>query len=204
MVSAFITVPSHHWCYTIKPPSCNIVEPWNYGVFISPSLLYCEFSRATLENTEFSNSLRRNPSVSAMAPKSLAESDAREIRTMNHELMKCDEFAIPDGYKMKLCRFCRTPSWAKSPLALSMFASWQPLIPWNQGRKEKPAGTVCRICALESRYCFNKCFFWESDSRCLLSKVFTVVEASTQSQLIQGVYCRQVGRRLQSQRSDRI
>ena len=86
-----------------------------------------------------------------MAPKSLAESESRDIRTMNHELMKCEEFDVPDGYKMKTCRFCRTPSWAKSPLALSMFSGWSPLVPWNQGRKEKPAGTVCRICAIESR-----------------------------------------------------
>lgn len=59
---------------------------------------------------------------------------------------KCNDIALPDNYKVKVCKYCRSASWQKTPLPMGLYPAWDPLVPWYQGRKEKPAGFVCRIC----------------------------------------------------------
>jgi hypothetical protein len=82
-------------------------------------------------------------------PRSVDESS--EMREMRVELEKCNEFSFPTGYKVKICKYCRTSSWAKNPLPITAFATWDPLIPWNQGRRDRPVGFICRICFLVTR-----------------------------------------------------
>lgn len=60
---------------------------------------------------------------------------------------KCTEVVLPDAYKVKVCKFCRTASWQKTPLPLGLYPAWDPLVPWHQGRRDRPTGVVCRICS---------------------------------------------------------
>ena len=53
---------------------------------------------------------------------------------------------LPAGYRSKRCKYCRTFSHSRTPLPLGIFNSWDPLLPWADGKKEKPKGLVCRIC----------------------------------------------------------
>lgn len=54
--------------------------------------------------------------------------------------------SLPAGYKSKRCKICRSYSHSRSPLPAGIFPSFDPLLPWADGRKEKPRGCVCRIC----------------------------------------------------------
>ena len=59
---------------------------------------------------------------------------------------RCNSVDLPSTYKVKVCKFCRASSWTKSPLPPGIFTHWDPLLPWSQGRRDKPMGFMCKIC----------------------------------------------------------
>ena len=59
---------------------------------------------------------------------------------------RCNAVDLPSTYKVKVCKFCRASSWTKSPLPPGIFTHWDPLLPWSQGRRDKPLGFMCKIC----------------------------------------------------------
>lgn len=59
---------------------------------------------------------------------------------------RCNSVDLPSTYKVKVCKFCRASSWTKSPLPPGIFTHWDPLLPWSQGRRDKPLGFMCKIC----------------------------------------------------------
>lgn len=56
------------------------------------------------------------------------------------------EGSLPSGYRSKRCKYCRTYSHARTPIPLGIFNAWDPLIPWADGKKNRPRGLVCRLC----------------------------------------------------------
>lgn len=65
-------------------------------------------------------------------------------------------FDVPPGYKMKKRKYCRTASFASSPFASGLYPSWDPIVPWNDGKRDRPKGLVCKPCATDwnSVVCF--------------------------------------------------
>ena len=55
-------------------------------------------------------------------------------------------FELPAGYKAKRCKYCRVFSTAATPVPEGVFPSFDPLIAWAAGKRERPKGLVCRIC----------------------------------------------------------
>lgn len=77
--------------------------------------------------------------------------ERRQHGMQSQEVAICTEIELPGGYKVKVCRYCRIPSNAKSPLPAGCFTAWDPLVPWSEGTRNKPRGLVCRICSVASR-----------------------------------------------------
>ena len=70
------------------------------------------------------------------------------------------EFDFGAGYKCRVCKFCRVPSWAKSPLPSGIFSQWDPLMPWQNGKRDRPLGQLCRICVLVMWIHLKTCTFF--------------------------------------------
>lgn len=62
--------------------------------------------------------------------------------------LRCPDVELPEKYRVKRCKYCRAFSHQKSPFDPDVFPSWDGLIPWNDGKKFKPKGCICKICAL--------------------------------------------------------
>ncbi len=54
---------------------------------------------------------------------------------------------LPEKYRVKRCKYCQAFSYDVSPLPGDQFPSWSPLIPWLDGKKTRPKGCICKICA---------------------------------------------------------
>lgn len=65
--------------------------------------------------------------------------------------LKCETFEFPLTYKVRECKYCRSKSWIATPMAQGTFPTWDPLVPWNQGKRDKPLGSICKICPLVLR-----------------------------------------------------
>ena len=57
---------------------------------------------------------------------------------------------LPDNYKMRKCRYCKTTSCSVNPWPLTgtVLHAWAPLTPWNRGTRDKPIGELCRCCQI--------------------------------------------------------
>ncbi len=61
-----------------------------------------------------------------------------------------DGLELPSKYKPLRCKFCLFWSTSTCPFQLenTVLSSWQPLLPWNRGKRDKPIGSTCKLCAI--------------------------------------------------------
>ena len=61
---------------------------------------------------------------------------------------------LAPAYKPKRCKYCRVWSTMSTVLPLGVFTSWDPLMPWQAGKKTQPKGLCCKICfvAIQLQY----------------------------------------------------
>ena len=62
------------------------------------------------------------------------------------------ELELPEKYKPLRCRWCLNWSTSLCPfrLADTPLSSWDPVLPWGRGKRDKPIGDKCRLCVVVS------------------------------------------------------